>query len=207
RESIPVAPSAHYLCGGVRATLDGLTDLRGLLACGETTHTGMHGANRLASNSLLEAVVMAEFAAGWTLANERDFGPIEPQELPDWVHSRPRRREKIFLAHERAELKRLMSDYLGIVRSLDRLKIAHKRLTLIEETVRREFAEIPDIYGALELRNLAQVALLMTEMAMARHESRGLHYLLDYPETDDIHWKHDSIIRPAVDGARVVEHV
>ncbi len=195
-EPIPVVPSAHYLCGGVRATLEGVTGVKGLLVCGESAQTGMHGANRLASNSLLEAVVMAEFAAAWTTKNIERFGATPGVAAPEYTRTVNRDTESVLLAHERKSLKLLMSDYLGIVRSLERLSLARDRLVDINTVIGREFAHLPDVYAALELRNLALVALLMTEMALGRHESRGLHYLTDYPATNDERWKHDSVIDP-----------
>jgi L-aspartate oxidase len=199
REPIPVVPSAHYLCGGVRASLEGVTSIKGLMVCGESAHTGMHGANRLASNSLLEAVVMAEFSAEWTSLNIKDFSTLEAVSAPEYTGAVERDTENIILAHERRSLKLLMSDYLGIVRSLDRLSLARDRLLDINLVIGREFAHLPDVYAALELRNLALVALLMTEMALERHESRGLHYLTDYPETNDLRWKRDSVFEPLSD--------
>ncbi len=200
KEAIPVVPSAHYLCGGIRASLEGVTNVKGLLVCGESAHTGMHGANRLASNSLLEAVVMAEFSAEWTVANIEKFSPTFGVAAPEYTRIVNRDTENIILAHERKGLKQLMSDYLGIVRSLDRLSLARERLLNINALIGREFAHLPDVYAALELRNVALVALLMTEMALQRHESRGLHYLADYPEANDSRWKHDSIIEPKSDS-------
>ncbi len=205
KEAIPVVPSAHYLCGGVRATLEGVTSVKGLMVCGESAHTGMHGANRLASNSLLEAVVMAEFSAEWTTRNIKDFRPLEAVRAPEYTGAVERDTANIILAHERKSLKLLMSDYLGIVRSLDRLSLARDRLMDINRVIGREFAHLPDVYAALELRNLALVALLMTEMALERHESRGLHYLTDYPETNDLKWKQDSVFEP--NSPQVSEHL
>lgn len=198
REPIPVVPSAHYLCGGVSATLEGLTDLPGLLVCGESAHTGMHGANRLASNSLLEAVVMAQSAADWTLRSLDEFtlpvGFVLP-EPPSYTTARRKSGTGVIVSHERLALKNLMSDYLGIVRSLERLELARERVRVIHSAVEREFASFSDVYSAIELRNMAQVALLMIDMALSRHESRGLHYLLDYPERNDAEYQRDSVIK------------
>lgn len=196
KDPIPVVPSAHYLCGGVCATLEGITDIPGLLVCGETAHTGMHGANRLASNSLLEAVVMAQFAADWTLRSIPDFKRLNPPEPPAYTSGVKRSGKGVIVSHERLALKNLMSNYLGIVRSLERLELARERVQVIYKAVEREFSSIDDVYAAIELRNMAQVALLMIEMALSRHESRGLHYLLDYPGRDDAAYRRDSVIRP-----------
>ena len=200
REPIPVVPSAHYLCGGVCATLEGQTDVRGLLVCGETAHTGMHGANRLASNSLLEAVVMAELSAAWTIEHIAELKPGAAPPPPLYTRTGRRDAENILQEHDRKSLKSLMSDYLGIVRSLERLELAKERVSAINTAVEREFPYLPDVYGALELRNLSLVSLLMIEMALRRHESRGLHYLLDYPRRDDVNWQKDSIIEPQRKG-------
>ncbi len=196
KDPIPVVPSAHYLCGGVSATLEGITDISGLLVCGETAHTGMHGANRLASNSLLEAVVMAQFAADWTLKSIHKFTRLELPAPPAYIASRKRSALGVIVSHERTALKNLMSDYLGIVRSLERLELAREQLHVISRAIEKEFPSIDDVYGAIELRNMAQVALLMIEMALARHESRGLHYLVDYPDRDDSEFQSDSVIVP-----------
>ncbi|MFQ5606863.1 MAG: L-aspartate oxidase [Candidatus Zixiibacteriota bacterium] len=205
REPIPVVPSAHYLCGGVRATLEGQTDVRGLLVCGETAHTGMHGANRLASNSLLEAVIMAELASSWTCENMGGLAAVSIPPNPLYTRTGRRDAENILLAHDRRSLKFLMSDFLGIVRSIERLELARERISAINRAVEREFPYLPDVYGALELRNISLVSLLMTEMALARRESRGLHYLLDYPERDDEHWRRDSVIEPRRGRVKVAE--
>lgn len=203
RQAIPVVPSAHYLCGGVRSALTGETDLRGLLVCGESAHTGMHGANRLASNSLLEAVVMAEMSAEWTLQHIAEFMPQTAPEVPAYASRDRSSRELIALVHERRSLKSLMSDYLGIVRSLERLQLASERAQAVHDSVTREFANMSDVYAALELRNLALVAMLMIQMASRRHESRGLHYLLDFPEKDDNNWMCDSILQKEPDETSV----
>jgi len=196
REPIPVVPSAHYLCGGICATLSGETDVRGLLVCGESAHTGMHGANRLASNSLLEAVVMAELSSTWTAEHIGELSCVDVPEPPLYTTTGRREAENILVAHDRKSLKSLMSDYLGIVRSLERLELARERVSAINSAVEREFPYLPDVYAALELRNLSLVSLLMIEMACARKESRGLHYLIDFPETDNERWKIDSVISP-----------
>jgi len=196
REPIPVVPAAHYMCGGVIAKINGRTDIKGLYVCGESACTGMHGANRLASNSLLEAVVMSDLAAddavGYSSKNK--FPKSLRAEILVQL-SLDEKREKIIMSHGRLVLSKMMSDYLGIVRSLDRLKLAHDRVHLIHRTVESYFPSYPVSYSLIELRNLAQVALLIIHSAMNRKESRGLHYILDYPETSE-KYRRKTIVKP-----------
>jgi len=198
REPIPVVPAAHYECGGVMADIYGRTDIEGMYVCGESACTGMHGANRLASNSLLEAVVMADFAADDAV---RLFQSHKFQQSPaaeQWLHSsRERKKEKIVLSHDKQELRRLMSDYVGIVRSADRLKMAHDRVNMILKAIDSYYFGHPVSYAIVELRNIALIANLIIRSASRRKESRGLHYILDYPETDDNKWKRNTIIKPS----------
>lgn len=191
---IPVVPSAHYSCGGVVSELDGRTDMPGLYVAGEVAMTGMHGANRLASNSLLEAVVMASDAAKLSVAyrHEVDF----PAEVPvdNFIASSLKLpREKILVAHDRRELQRVMSDFVGIVRNEDRLLLAQERISRIKCAIDQYYFSTPVTYDIVELRNIATVAELIINSALARKESRGLHYLEEYPETKD-EFAHDSII-------------
>lgn len=179
RQPIPVVPAAHYTCGGVVTDLHGRTDLPGLYAVGETTYTGLHGANRLASNSLLECVVMGRTCAGHI---HELSDRVEP-ELPAWDESQVENAdEQVVIAHNWDELRLLMWNYVGIVRTTKRLERALHRIKLLR-------SEIDDYYGSfrvnrdlLELRNLVDCAELIVNSALMRHESRGLHYSRDYPQ-------------------------
>ncbi len=198
KDPIPVVPSAHYMCGGVVSDLFGRTDIEGMYVCGETAFTGMHGANRLASNSLLEAVVMADLAADAAIdfRTGHTFPEIPPAE--QWLHSAVRRmKEKIIMSYDKLFLRRLMSDFVGIVRSEDRLKMAHYRVTMLLKSIDSYYMSQPASYAIVELRNMAQVANLIIHSAARRKESRGLHYVVDYPKVDDLHWKRDTILKPS----------
>ncbi|MBI5792970.1 MAG: L-aspartate oxidase [Rhodocyclales bacterium] len=180
REPIPVVPAAHYTCGGVVTDLNARTDLSGLYAVGETSFTGLHGANRLASNSLLECVVFAAAAAQDILA-----APVTPlPHLPQWDESRVRDAdEEIVISHNWAELRRFMWDYVGIVRTSKRLERALNRIRLLEKEIDDYYANYRVGNDLIELRNLVLTAHLIVKSALRRHESRGLHFSLDYPET------------------------
>jgi len=197
KNPIPVVPAAHYECGGVVADIRGRTDIAGMYVCGETAFTGMHGANRLASNSLLEAVVMADFASDDAVKFIRKNKSPDSPRAEQWLASSIfQKKEKVVLSHDRRSLNRLMSDFLGIVRSTDRLKLAGERVRLILKSINSYYYTQPVSYSIIELRNIATVAELIVRSATRRKESRGLHYILDYPETDNAHWKRDTIIRP-----------
>jgi len=189
---IPVVPATHYFCGGVRVNLDGAADIPRLYAVGEVAHTGLHGANRLASNSLLEALVFAE-RAGAHLRSWVDGAPPPPAD--PWVPpSSGFPREDVIINHNWQEVRRLMWDYVGVVRSNERLADAARRLELIREEVDRfyrRFAVDPDL---LELRNIVLVAEIILRQATARKESRGLHYNRDHPERDDLHFRRDTVL-------------
>ena len=177
---IPVVPAAHYSCGGVRTDLRARTDLDGLYAVGEVACTGLHGANRLASNSLLECLVMGEAAAADILAQ----APVDPPALPDWDHSRVTpARESVLVAHDWDAIRRLMWDLVGIVRSDERLALAAKRLEALHAEIAAYYARHRIDNDLLELRNVAEVARLIVRSAQQRRESRGLHYNRDVPET------------------------
>ncbi|RKX25838.1 MAG: L-aspartate oxidase, partial [Candidatus Zixiibacteriota bacterium] len=197
KNRIPVVPAAHYECGGIVADIHGRTDISGMYVCGETAFTGMHGANRLASNSLLEAVVMADFAADDAVKFiQKNKFPDSP-EAEQWLASSIfQKKERVVLSHDRRSLNRLMSDFLGIVRSTDRLKMAQQRVKMILKAINSYYYSHPVSYSIIELRNIATVADLIVRSASRRKESRGLHYILDYPERDDDKWKRDTIIRP-----------
>ena len=193
---IPVVPSAHYSCGGVMAEIHGRTDIEGLYVCGESAFTGMHGANRLASNSLLEAVVMSDYAAddAADFIRQHPFPEIPPAR--EWLHSSIiRKKEHIVVSHDRLALRKLMSDFVGIVRSRDRLKLAGDRVRIMLRAADVYYRSHPVTYPIIELRNMALVANLIIRSAARRRESRGLHYILDYPQTDDKR-KRNTIIRP-----------
>ena len=179
---IPVVPAAHYTCGGLLVDLRSRTTVEGLYAIGETACTGLHGANRLASNSLLECLVYADAAAKDILAQDK----ISLETLPAWDESRVTDAdEEVVISHNWDELRRFMWDYVGIVRTTKRLQRAQRRIQLLHEEINeyyRNFHVTPDL---LELRNLVMTADLIVQSALARHESRGLHFSKDYPETLD----------------------
>ncbi len=181
KEPIPVVPAAHYLCGGVLTDIHGRTDIVGLLAAGETACTGLHGANRLASNSLLECLIFSHNAAQFSIKNI-DYFPMPERHEKDWVpYQEYNEDEMVVITHMWDEIRRLMWNYMGIVRSNRRLQRAKMRL----ENIMRE---VKDYYGSyrmhsdiIELRNLAQVANMSVKCALMRQESRGIHYNIDYP--------------------------
>lgn len=191
---VPVVPAAHYSCGGVVARVDGETQLTGLYAAGEVAMTGMHGANRLASNSLLEAVVMAGLAAERSVQYRRDtkFPESVPVENSPYS-SLQYPREKILIAHDRRELARVMSDFVGIVRTEERLLLAHEKVQQIQRAIEQYYFATPATYDVIELRNIATVADLILLCALKRKESRGLHYLIERPERDDAYLE-DTVI-------------
>jgi L-aspartate oxidase len=183
REPIPVVPAAHYTCGGVHTDLAGRTDLRGLHAIGETAYTGLHGANRLASNSLVECMVFARSASDDILANPL---PVPPA-LPAWDESRVTDAdEAVVISHNWDELRRFMWDYVGIVRTNKRLERAAHRITLLQGEIQEFYANFHVTRDLLELRNLVTVADLIVRSALARHESRGLHFSRDYPRLTEV---------------------
>jgi len=193
REAIPVVPAAHYTCGGLITDLQGQTDIKGLYAIGETAHTGLHGANRMASNSLLECLVFARSAAHHIMQNLAKN--TQDQTIPTWDSSRVYpAKEAISISHNWDELRRFMWDYVGIVRSTERLYKAQQRLKLIQQEINDYYTQHRISSDLLELRNLADVAELIITSALQRKESRGLHYTLDYPETDSLHDAKDTII-------------
>lgn len=183
-EPLPVVPAAHYMCGGITTDLWGQTDLPRLLAVGEVACTGVHGANRLASNSLLEGLVFAERASERAKELVQE-GSLEVPEPPPWdVEGTRDTSERILLSHDREIIRDLMWDYVGLVRSVGRLERAERRLKIITGEVEEYYRWIRVTTELLELRNLAQVALMIARSALQRKESRGLHYVTDYPETD-----------------------
>jgi L-aspartate oxidase len=194
RQPLPVVPAAHYTCGGVMTDLAGHTDLTGLYAIGETAFTGLHGANRMASNSLLECVVFAKAAADDI---RRQGHPPPPQSrLPEWDESRVTDSdEEVVVAHNWEELRRFMWDYVGIVRTTKRLERALRRIELLEMEIHEYYGSFRVTPDLIELRNLVKVAELIVRCAFERRESRGLHYVLDYPGLQDT--VRNTILEPA----------
>jgi len=203
RDPIPVVPASHYSCCGVVTNLQGKTNIDRLYACGEVTMTGVHGANRLASNSLLESLVFAKRAASDLLQrikSEHGKG-APPVALAPWDESGTENLEEwIVIEHDWREVQQLMWDYVGIVRSNYRLRRAERRLKLIRSEIEEYHKRTKVTVPLLELRNLAEVALLIVQSALKRKESRGLHYTTDYPAADDHYWRHDTLIRKRING-------
>ncbi len=179
-QPIPVVPAQHYTCGGVLVDLDGRTDLPGLYAAGECTESGLHGANRLASNSLLECFVFGEAAAADILAKWNSFDA--PPKVRGWDESRVTDSdEEVIIKQNWTEIRRFMWNYVGIVRTTKRLERAAHRIKLLNDEVEDYYGHFRVSTDLIELRNLLQCAELIVRSALARHESRGLHYTLDYP--------------------------
>lgn len=196
RQPIPVVPAAHYQCGGVRTDVHGATSLKGLWAVGEVACTGLHGANRLASNSLLEGVVVSHFALHDCLAKLPIGFQSDPFQLPEWTSGEASDvDELVVIYHNWDEIRRLMWDYVSIVRTSKRLQRAATRLHNLQREVQEFYWNFRVTSELLELRNLVEVATLIVDSAASRQESRGLHYTLDYPERNDEQWLHDSILQ------------
>jgi L-aspartate oxidase len=198
KEWIPVVPAAHYMCGGVVVDLSGSTTINGLFACGEVAFTGVHGANRLASNSLLEAVVFAEPALEQANRYLNRTKIKVPKILPWNIDGTFNQDEWVFLVHDRHVIREVMWDYVGIVRSDFRLGRALRRLDVIASEVEEFYKKTVITNDLIELRNIATVAQLIVRSALTRKESRGLHYNTDYPQRDDKNWKIDTYISQLV---------
>lgn len=193
KEPIPVVPAAHYQCGGVVTSVDGQTEIAGLYAVGEVACTGLHGANRLASNSLLEALVCSHLASQHAMSTKAE---LPEKDLPEW-HSGDASDpdELVVVSHNWDEIRRLMWDYVGIVRTNRRLQRARKRIANLQAEIQEYYWDFVVASDLLELRNIATVAELIVECALIRPESRGLHYNLDFPNPDEAWGRRDTILR------------
>ena len=197
RDSIPVVPAAHYICGGVRTDTYGRTSIQHLYALGESACTGLHGANRLASNSLLEALVFAHNAAEdlnsqpSSPTEEISFPEVPPLEMPLNANDS----EMVLIAYNWDIIRRLMWNYVGIVRKDNRLRLAQNHLAQIQREINEHYPNISLNSDLIELRNLATVAELIVKCALERHESRGLHFNIDHPQKDDERWQRDTTLR------------
>ena len=196
QQAIPVVPAAHYTCGGVMTNLQGQTDIPGLYAIGEVAFTGLHGANRMASNSLLECLVFAESASQCILHDHKTA--VTSVRLPEWDESRVTDSdEEVVVTHNWHELRRFMWDYVGIVRTNKRLQRAESRVNLLLHEIDEYYGNFRVTNDLIELRNLSIVAKLIIQSALLRKESRGLHYTLDYPFTDTTLPPKNTVLIPA----------
>lgn len=195
---IPVVPAAHYSCGGVVTDLEGRTNITNLYACGEVAMTGVHGANRLASNSLLEALVFSTRAAVELLKSTVN-SKTKDVSIREWDDSGTENAEEwVVIEHDRHEIQQMMWDLVGIVRSDYRLKRAERRLKLIKKEIKEYYGKTKVTMPLLELRNIAEVALIIVRSALKRKESRGLHYTIDFPKASKTFGKSDTILKRTI---------
>jgi len=205
KEMIPVVPAAHYACGGVKTDLSGKTNIENLFACGEVTMTGVHGANRLASNSLLEAVVFSDSIYQYMKSNIGNIKKYEfltkselnslAKNIYEWDDSGTKNADEwILISHNKHEIKDIMSDYVGIVRNTYRLQRALRRIKMIKKEIKEFYNRTKVTVELLELRNLVQIAHIIIKSALNRKESRGLHYMLDYPQKDNRNFLKDTVL-------------
>ncbi len=198
QEPIPVVPAAHYMCGGILTDARGKTNIHNLYALGEVACTGLHGANRLASNSLIEALVFTTLAFEDSAELISDKGDLAYPHVPLWDSgSATNSDESVVVSHNWDEVRRLMWNYVGIVRTNKRLTRAMRRIAVIQKEIREYYWDFTITTELLELRDIATVAELIITSASMRKESRGLHYNLDYPDRDDKNWRHDTVIQHA----------